>query len=281
MPRLHMCAGPSSYVSANPYSLCIAFASVAQKLGLRTVAMINGAGVVMSEPTSVSIASAFDALVVQSYALPSGVIESVYATNLVNAPGRAAWPYASAASLVLPRSFARSSCVAKSEVVKFFRWMINSENVRFRLCPQEYAALVSPSVVAQLGVEAAWSALLCRELPISAAKARSEIVVGGVSISTTHTNVRNILLAHHTSKDATMGYTAANQDEGKAMVNLLTPSICKSTHICEIGCADHGMQAHRSRHADARLTFSLDVFRRVRLPLLSAGRTMVDAAHIQ
>ena len=120
--------GPPSFVLANPYTLGIALVGVSTQLQASIASLLNDAGMVV-QPTVITISAAFREKGVFARRGGAGekFVSYTWSGNLVSADGPLAWPFTQATSLVIPKTFARQGCRAKSELAKFIMWMLRSD----------------------------------------------------------------------------------------------------------------------------------------------------------
>jgi hypothetical protein len=218
---LHGMDGPSSWVLDHPYSISIALVSVAEKLGASPVKMMNYHGSKVS-PTYLTIAAAMNERIVQSSIAASGGGRPAFDYNyfLSLSHGPLAWPFVVPVTLVVPRSYAYGTCVGRSELVKFVRWLLKSSLVRDTLCTSESASMQSAEVDLELHADEQLTSLQCENAVISTGAVKP-ITVGGSSLSSTHTGVRQLFLESYSSVDQLAEYIFAEMDEGEAMEEMI------------------------------------------------------------
>ena len=154
--------GPISRVTNSPYSMTISLVAIAKNMGGRTAQLVNAYGSVV-EPSALTIASALNEKVVKSTLDASGSVVYEYNFDLAGCSGDYAFPFIVPITLVIPRTFGRTTCRAKSELIKFLRWMLHSDAIRYTLSTQEYAAMTSAEVDLILKGEATLASLICEE----------------------------------------------------------------------------------------------------------------------
>ena len=119
--------GPPSYVLQAPYTLGFALVGISKKLGVAISGVVNNAGVVV-HPTYISIQAALrEKGVLAQRATDGSFVSYAWTADLVGALGPLSWPFTQATSLVIPKTFARQGCVARSELAKFLTWMLRSD----------------------------------------------------------------------------------------------------------------------------------------------------------
>jgi ABC-type phosphate transport system substrate-binding protein len=213
--------GPTGYVASNPYSISVAFASIAERLSVRFAFMLNHYGTIVS-PNYRSIASGFDERAITTRRLENGEDFTEYNSDLTPGEGPMAWPFLFAVTLVINRDFSSQSCVVRSELVKFIRYMLNVADIKYELAISEFTSLISAETDTLLKVQSTLSSLTCNGVPIST-DASDPIEIGGTSPVTAHVNTRMLWVEEFEKLDRVARYEYQAMDEGVAMLGLLRP----------------------------------------------------------
>lgn len=210
--------GPASYVASTPYAIGLSYVDVADKIGNTMASMINTYGSTV-RPSFATIGAGFNERAVKSSVNSSGLVYYYYNTQTNMATGSMSWPYIYVATMAVPQMYARQTCSAKSEMVKFFRWMMGADNIRFSLCETEYTVMNSAEIESQLGVESVFMNLGCASATVEAGEL-DNIAVNGASPATTHTIARQLLLDTYGEQDSVLSYVYSQMDESTAMAQL-------------------------------------------------------------
>lgn len=112
--------GQTSHVIAHPGSIALVLNSIASKFGAKIASMRNSAGVIV-RPTYFAIDSAVRERAVAATRQADGRVRYVYSGDLSNAPGKNSWPLAAGTMMAISRSFTRTSCRARSELIKLLK----------------------------------------------------------------------------------------------------------------------------------------------------------------
>lgn len=167
----------ASYVLANPYALSFSLLGPALQIGSRIAALQNRHDVVV-HVSQASLTAGFDETALQPERHPDGL---------------QSWPWLQVVSLVVPRLHSRQSCRARSELVKYLRYFLNSATIASSLAPQSGVAVLSPALLAQLRVESGLSTLLrCADLPVNIGDV-DPITSGGAAGLTLHVSSRSTI----------------------------------------------------------------------------------------
>jgi ABC-type phosphate transport system substrate-binding protein len=214
--------GPISRVTNSAYSMTISLVAIAKNMGGRTAQLVNAYGTTLN-PDTLTIASALNEKVVKSSLDATGKVTYSYNFDLSGSSGVYAFPFIVPVTLVLrPRSHSRTTCRAKSELVKFWRWMPHSDAIRYTLAKQEYAAMTSTEVDLLLQGERTLSRLTCGASDaVTNSGAAPTVSVGGAGVASSHTSVREFLLQDYSFLDSKAGFSFTVMDEGLAVENLL------------------------------------------------------------
>jgi hypothetical protein len=213
--------GPPSYVINNPYSICIAFMTVAARLGARTVSLVNSYGRVV-RPIFDVISSSYNERVVVSSQDASGKVTYRGTTDISLARGERTWPLMFPISLMIAKTHSVQSCAARAEVGKFLRWMMRASSSRYTLAAGEYSALLSDEADQQLGVTKTIMNLECATEKIEDGTYEA-IIIAGRTGPTPHTSFISVALQSFSQHDAVAEYSYITQDEGVAMENVINP----------------------------------------------------------
>jgi hypothetical protein len=211
--------GPTGYVAATPYSISIAFVSIADRFQVRCASVINPYGNAVL-PTYHTIASGFDERVISSQRSTSGADVITYNSDLTPGNGPNAWPFLFAVTLIINRDFSAQSCVLRSELVKWIRWMRRTADIKYNLAISEATAMISDDTNARFHVEETIATLTCQGEPVSNGD-RKPIMLGGVMIVHHHFNLHEIWMLEFTRLDELADYAYMPMDEGEALINLL------------------------------------------------------------
>ena len=132
--------GPSSVVSATPYTFSYAVISTASALNLQQAAMINKAGqVVVASTQTINYAFVESGVLVDPN---TGV--ATWVSDLSDGAGLEAWPMTFALACYLPATYARTTCAARSEVIKFWNWSEMHSQSNAAASIESFAALSPP-----------------------------------------------------------------------------------------------------------------------------------------
>jgi ABC-type phosphate transport system substrate-binding protein len=211
--------GPTGFVASTPYSITVAFVSIADRFQVRCVKLINPFGNAVL-PTYHTIASGFNERVISSSRITSGSDIVTYNSDLTPGLGPNAWPLLFAVTLVIPKDYSTQSCVVRSELVKYIRWMINTADIKYNLAISESTSMISSETDSQLLVQHTIATLSCHGEPISNGD-RDPIMFGGVTMVHHHFNLRDIWLSEFTRIEKVAEFEYAPMDEGEGMMGLL------------------------------------------------------------
>lgn len=214
-------SGPSSYVLSSPYSIALSVVDVAKAMGVRIVSLVNNAGNVVS-PGHFNQESAFRERTLTTTRTPQGKFVRTQAPDLLSPLGPNSWPWMQIASLAIPREFSRNSCRARSEVVKFIRWMMHSPVVATMLGELHGAVVLGDEMNVELGVEVQLLTLVhCASNQINSGDTDA-ITQGGGPVATTHPVDRRTLLTAYSVQQG-RDYVFTNADELVVLEGTLDP----------------------------------------------------------
>jgi hypothetical protein len=215
--------GPCSYVLNNPYSITISLMSVANRMGARAASLVNARNDVV-RPTYDSIAAGYNERVAASVQDATGTIHYTGSTDVSLSQGERTWPLLMAMNLVLPRTYSTQSCTNRAELSKFLRWMMRADNIRYSLCGDEFAAILSNEADAQLGVIESTMNIACADEKIEDGSYPS-ILIAGASALTIHAKGTQTIMESYNDGDPVAEYSFVEADQGKSIAELVTPGI--------------------------------------------------------
>jgi ABC-type phosphate transport system substrate-binding protein len=192
--------GPASHVNDHPYSVAMSMTVVANQLGATSANMINAAGYLIS-PGFDATQHAFEETAVQAKAGAQGKILYSWTGTLSNAPGPGSWPLVIFCGITLPRTYSRQSCHARSEMVKWLRWMVQSDLTEEQFGRSELTVFITPKIDEQLGLtEFLRNQVLCEDALVNTGDVRS-ITLGGMDIRTSGKAIsRDLVMAAYSQE---------------------------------------------------------------------------------
>jgi hypothetical protein len=104
--------GPASYVLDNPYSIALAFVSVAAKLGVKSVSLKNPYGSIV-RPNFDTLSAGLNERTVGSQQNDDGSIGYSYNRDINLAAGPNVWPFMLSITLIVSKEFSTQSCVGR------------------------------------------------------------------------------------------------------------------------------------------------------------------------
>jgi hypothetical protein len=185
--------GRAEFVASNRFSIGVSLVSVARKIGATMASVVNNAGTVV-QPTYDSVRSALTEGAVSAQRNEEQELVYGWTGELGLAPGPRAWPLVMATSLLLPRTFSRQECRARSELIKFLQWMLSADSVRYSLAEVEGVTLLSTEIDAQLGITDAFlHSLQCGPTLLNAG-ALLPLTISGPTLASRGVSVRALLM---------------------------------------------------------------------------------------
>jgi len=232
--RVRTLEGPTSFVLTTPYTLSVALVGLASKLRVSIASVINPSGASV-EPSfsSIQLAMAERGIASQRNNA-TGAVEFRWTGNLALAPGSRSWPLTMAASLLLPRTYTRQGCRARSELAKFIRWMLNVESIRYALAIAERTTLLPDSMDKQLGVsDALMHSLRCGVRAVVNSGEVVPITLAGSEMSalSQSMDMRDLFLQTYASVDDDSHYVSSYADERESLEAILNPQAEQSIDI--------------------------------------------------
>lgn len=200
----------ASYVLSNPYALGVSLLGPALHIGSRIAALQTEHGVVV-HASQASLTAAFDETALQPER---------------HADGLRSWPWLQIISLVVPRLHSRQSCRARSEVVKFLRWFLNSAAISSSIAPQSGVAVLSSALLDQLHVEADLATLLrCADAPVNIGDV-DPITSGGAAGLTLHVSSRSTIFLSYSQISRETHYKFVSFRDAASAAHNPTCNIC-------------------------------------------------------
>lgn len=214
--------GRASYVSITPYSLTCTLTSYAVKLGASVGSVVNLAGQAVM-PTFAAVDASFRELAVGTQRDAAGSIAPYLGAQLSDAPGPYSWPFTLMTMLAIPRRYSRQSCRARSELVKFWLWILSNDNLRYDLGIGENVVMLPHEMDQVLGLSRDLvDKIKCDTDTLNAGQSHSITIAGG-QISTYHPKIRDVLLTHYQQVDRSASFQFVQMSPDAALAGLHSP----------------------------------------------------------
>ena len=212
----------ASYVRGNPYSIGLSYLNVAKGFKAQIANLVNDFGLPV-QPTYISTAIAFAERAILSQRAPDGSLVKSQPLDLLRPPGPNSWPWLQISTLVVPRSFSRGdSCVARSEMVKFIRWMLHSTQITDVLATAEGVALISDDINQGLSIEQTILTQTTCGGSLVNTGTDDLIQTGGATTGSMHTPVRSLLSVQY-SIETKQPNSFTVMDEADSIASSIDP----------------------------------------------------------
>jgi len=204
--------GPASLVNSVPYSISYSTGTVARDLGSQQALMVNKAGQVV-EVTPETISYAFLELGV--YTDPTTKTPK-WRTDLTDGAGMEAWPLAYGIGCFLPKTFSRTTCKAREEIVDMWNWFLGS-SVILSLAASMQITLLPPLLYSAMDMGTFLrQGITCDGRALDSTSSHN-IVMGGAQLSTLVSDTNTLFLDYYSARDPDYVYVMTPMQQLQAL----------------------------------------------------------------